>query len=48
MVDNFNANNEPVFVKHIVESKLTLVKRNENFMEMGLDPTWRFDSTRKY
>lgn len=48
MVDNFNVGNEPVFVKHIIESKLTLVKRNEDFAEMGLDPTWRFDSTRKY
>lgn len=48
MVNNFKAENVPVFVKHIVESKLTLVKRNEDFTEMGLDPTWRFDSTRKY
>ena len=45
MVKNFANSGELMFVKHILESELTLVSTSDT---SDLDPNWRFNSTKKY
>ena len=45
MVQNFNGAEDPMFVKHIEQPLLTLVSTAEDNV---LDPSWRFNSTKKY